>query len=99
MEVCRQEKPKWCPHQECVFQRRAMDAICAGRLTAPIPHDGVMNTHRICINQVQDPDASKSLIFDLQVNANDLDYFRWIFDSIDKKETSWLSRRPGQVTE
>jgi hypothetical protein len=95
----KQDRPKWCPHKDCVFQRRAVDSICAGQLSEPVAHDGIDNTHRVCVNQVHDPEAVRSLIFDLQVNANDLEWFRWVFDSIDGKATSWLSRRQGQGTE
>lgn len=98
-EAWKQDRPKWCPHETCIFKRRAMDSICAGQLPTPVPHDGDENTHRLCINQAHDPEAIRSLIFDLQVNTNDLEWFRWIMDSIDGKLTSWLSRRQGQKPE
>lgn len=93
MTEYRQERPTWCPHADCVFRRRAADAICGGELPKPEPHDGDMNTHRFCVNGPQDPEAPRSAIFDLQVNAGDLDWFRWILDALDGKETSWLSKR------
>jgi hypothetical protein len=43
-----------------------------------------MNTHRICIVAGE--------VIDLQVNGTDLEWFRWIFDALDGKATSWLSR-------
>ena len=84
----RQERPSWCPHPDCSFRRRAQDALCAGQLPAPEPHDGDHNTHRICINAGEP-------VFDLQINATDAEYFRWMLDATDGKQTSWLSRRPG----
>lgn len=79
----KQEKPSWCPHEGCGFLRRAMDNLCGGKLAVPEPHDGDWNTHRLCIKT--------DGVFDLQVNTNDLDWFRWIFDAVDGKKTSWLS--------
>ncbi len=80
-----QQRPTWCPHQDCIFCRRSQDALCGGRLPKPVPHDGDENTHRLCIRAGE--------VFDLQVNATDLGYFRWILDALDGKKTSWLSRR------
>jgi len=70
----RQERPSWCPHKDCLFKRRALDSLCGGELPEPTPHDGDMNTHRICINA--DP------IFDLQVNRADIGWFKWIFEAM-----------------
>jgi len=81
----KQERPMWCPHQDCVFCRRSQDALCGGRLPKPEPHEGDENTHRLCVNTVGE-------VFDLQVNKTDLGYFRWILDALDGKKTSWLSR-------
>jgi hypothetical protein len=83
-----QERPTWCPHLDCLFRRRAMDSICGGELPEPEPHLGDSNTHRVCLNGVIEGE-----IFDLQVNATDLGWFRWIFDALDGLETSWLSER------
>ena len=85
-EAWKQERPAWCPHQDCVFCRRSQDALCGGRLPKPEPHDGDENTHRFCINA--------DGVFPLQVNKTDLGYFRWIFDALDGETTSWLSKRP-----
>jgi len=81
----RQEKPAWCPHQDCIFTRRVLNALCGGRLPEPEPHDGDLNLHRICIRT--------DTTFDLKVNDSDLDWLRWIFDSLDGKATSNLSKQ------
>jgi hypothetical protein len=81
------QRPTWCPHTSCVFKLQTQDVFCGGELPSPEDHDGTPNTHRICIK----PDESAP--YDLQVNATDLEYMRWIFDSLDGKATSWLSRR------
>ena len=70
-----------------------MDALCGGQLPQPVDHDGVPNTHRLCINESQKPDVARSEIFDLQVNATDLDWMRWVLDALDGKKTSWLSTK------
>lgn len=93
-QVWRQERPAWCPHPDCIFLRRVMDAACGGRLPEPQPHDSgdvPVNTHRFCLNGVD----STGDVVPVQLNASDLDWFRWVFDSLDGKQTSWLSRREG----
>ena len=80
----KQERPKWCPHQDCLFQRRIMDEMCGGHLPVPVEHDGDFNRHRFCLNGVAD-DGS---IFDLQVNNSDLWWFRWLFDALDGRNTA-----------
>lgn len=85
----KQERPDWCPHPTCLFKRRVQDAMCCGDLPEPAPHDGDENIYRICLNGAADNGG----VFDLQVNDTDLGYFRWIFDALDGKATSWLSRR------
>ena len=80
----KQERPKWCKHQDCIHQRRVLDALCGGKLPEPVPHNGAFNHYRICIRSNGD-------VFDLQVNDTDIDYFRWVFDALDGKKTSWLS--------
>lgn len=86
MVTWRQERPDWCPHQSCLFKRRAQDAVCGGTLPGPAEHDDDYNTYRICLNEAGKVD-------NYQVNNTDLEWFRWIFDALDGKETSWLSRR------
>jgi len=96
MTEYKQERPAWCPHQDCVFRRRVGDAMCGGQLPKPEPHDGDENTHRLCINEKQDPLAAVTGVFDLQVNKSDLGWFRWVMDALDGEKTSWLSKRQGQ---
>lgn len=84
-----QERPAWCPHTDCIFRRRVMDSICGGELPEPAPHDADFNTRRMCLNGAADDGG----VFDLQVNRTDLEWLRWIFDALDEKRTSWLSRR------
>lgn len=84
----KQTRPEWCPHKDCQFKRRAMDSLCGGKLPDPVKHDTALNTHRVCIKD----SALAGDVFDLQVNSTDLEWFRWIFDALDKKRTGWLSR-------
>ena len=50
----KQERPAWCPHGDCGFVFRVQDAVCSGRLPVSEEHDGVDNTHRLCLrNQVE----------------------------------------------
>lgn len=88
MKTYRQERPEWCKHKDCQFRRRVVDSICGGEMPEPLPHRGDLNTHRFCLKgALQGNDG----VFDLQVNASDLDWFRWIFDALDGKRTSSLS--------
>lgn len=90
MEEWKQERPKWCSHQDCEFLRRTMDDACGGKLPIPQPHDsgGVpVNTHRVCMNIDGYPDT-----INIHVCDSDLDWLRWIFDALDGKKTSWLSK-------
>jgi len=86
-EAWKQERPGWCPHQDCIFSRRSQDALCGGRLPKPEPHDGDENTHRLCIKTGE--------VFDLQVNKTDCDGIRFILDALDGKKTSWRSKFGG----
>ncbi len=85
------DRPTWCPHADCIILRSSMDSVCGGRLPAPADHGLALgvNTHRVCI----DTRETGHGIFDLQVNDNDLDVLRWIFEAIDGKITSWRSNR------
>jgi len=76
----KQKRPGWCPHSDCLFRRRVMDNLCGGELPAPVEHDGAKNTHRLCI--------VTEGVFDLQVNATDMDWLRWVLDALDGKKTS-----------
>lgn len=89
----KQERPTWCPHQDCIFKRRVMDSICGGHLPKPEPHGADSNDKRFCLNFDDDPSTE---VFDLQVNDTDLDWFRWVFDAMDGKRTSWLSKSREQ---
>jgi len=33
----------------------------------------------------------------MQVNATDLEWFRWVFDALDGKITSWLSKEAVKI--
>ncbi len=67
------ERPEWCPHADCVFIAvKALHAMCGGRLVTPEPHDGVMNTHRFCIDTCETGHG----VFDLQVNRGDIWWFQ-----------------------
>lgn len=96
-KVWKQERPAWCPHNDCIFKRRLMDEACVGELPEPADHGDAkrVNTHRLCIN-ADSPDESRKMLTDLQVNKSDLDWFRWLFDAIDGRKTSWLSNREGR---
>lgn len=67
-----------------------MDSACAGNLPEPVPHGGDVNTYRICIREIL-PDNE---VCDIQANDGDLDWLRWLFDALDGKRTSWLSKDP-----
>ena len=82
----KQERPSWCPNQDCIFKRRVQDAFCGGELPEPTPHDGDLNTHRLCWYGGEGPDS-------YMVNKSDLGWLRWILDALDGKNTSWLSER------
>lgn len=79
----KQERPEWCPHQDCVFLRQSQGLLCGGHLPKPEPHDGDENTHRLCIKAAG--------VFDLQINRTDCDSIRFILDALDEKKTSWRS--------
>ena len=87
MQEWKQERPEWCPHvNTCAFLRRAMDSLCGGALPVPESHNNDYNTHRFCQR-----DGDDGNVYDWQVNATDLEWFRWIFDALDGKSTSWRS--------
>ena len=83
------DRPVWCPHKDCIILRNVTDMGCGGELPKPEEHDGDLNTHRFCL----DTRETGHGIFDLQVNDTDLGWLRWIFDALDGKETSWLSKK------
>lgn len=79
----KQERPSWCPHQECLFVRSAQGSMCGGQLPEPTEHAGGVNTHHFCLSEGGDSCY--------EVNDTDLEFFRWIFDALDGKITSWMS--------
>ena len=83
-ESWKQERPSWCPHQDCIFLRQTQGLLCGGELPKPEPHDEGENTHRLCIKAGE--------VFDLQVNKTDCDGIRFILDALDGKKTSWRSK-------
>ena len=83
-ETYKQERPVWCPHKDCIFLRSGgTSSMCGGKLPLSTEHNGGINTHHFCLSEGGDSCY--------EVNANDLDWFRWIFDALDGKKTSWLS--------
>lgn len=89
----RQERPEWCKYKDkCGFQRRVMDSICGGRLLKPEPHGAGFNTYRVCMRFTDDDS-----IFDMETNDTDLEWLRWIFDALDGKVTSWLSKKAAKI--
>lgn len=82
----KQERPSWCCHADCQFSRRVQDSICGGILPVPVEHNGDVNRFRVCLR-------SDEQIEDYMCNETDLDWCRWIFDALDGKKTSWLSKR------
>lgn len=101
----KQERPSWCPHQDCIFRRRAMDSICGGLLPlnqSLVPEkDAFGETHindvRMCLNETHQPPPNHKPI-DLKMNPSDLDWIRFVMDALDHKETSWLSKRGKPTT-
>ena len=84
-KITQQVRPGWCQHPDCLFVRQATNAVCGGNLPESSEHDGGFNYYRVCLR-------SDGEIFDFRVNDTDLDWFRWIFDALDGKKTSWLSK-------
>ncbi len=76
------KRPLDCPHQKCLFIMQTQEALCAGKLLEPVPHDGDVNTHRICFLGLDCPSSDISVV-DLQVNTGDLYHLRRILNSID----------------
>ena len=62
--------------------------ICGGNLPIPEPHGKDFNTFRLCYKDL----PKEGEILDFQVNKTDLEWFRYIFDALDEKKTSWLSK-------
>lgn len=77
-QVWLQERPEWCPHQDCLFRRRGQDAMCCGVLPKPEPHGAGLNYYRLCLNGA-DKDGG---VFDLQINDTDIWYFGKMFKAL-----------------
>ena len=77
-----QERPGFCPHQDCIFKRRVMDHMCVGDLPEPAPHDGDFNNHRLCLNGAD----STGAVFDLQINDSDIWWFKFLFEALSSKD-------------
>ena len=97
MAVWKQERPKWCPHRGCIFKRRSQDSLCGGDLPQPINHNGDKNNHRLCLKFEPKDGEVEGEVIDIQLNDSDLGYIRWIFDALDGKKTSWLSKAQSQT--
>lgn len=61
------ENPSFCPHNDCSCLSYRQ-CICVGRLPTPVSHDGVDNTHRVCLEHGDRGGG----VLDLQVNWGDL---------------------------
>ena len=87
-EEWKQERPERCPHDDCnsLFKRRVEDKICGCTLLVPQEHEGDKNPYRICLN-------FDTEVIDIKINDTDTERFRWVFDALDGKKTSWLSKR------
>ncbi len=83
MAKWKQERPDFCPHNDCLFKRRAMDNMCVGNLPEPIEHDGDFNIYRCCLNGTSDTGT----VFDLQINDTDIFWFKWLLGALQPKST------------
>jgi len=94
------KRPDWCKHKDCNFVRAFQvlgmpNGICGGKKPVSsnhkqpgmAPHEGIkVNDLRFCIKF----DAPNDIV-DVSCHKGDLDYFRYIFDCLDGKCTSWLT--------
>jgi hypothetical protein len=77
-----------------------MDSICGGALPAGQANaketDAFGEVHendvRVCFNETHQPPPNHKPL-DFKMNPSDLDWIRFVFDALDGKETSWLSKR------
>ena len=79
-EEWKNERPRWCPYQDCKYRLRAQDAACVGYLPKPVPHDGDTNIYRLCLCEIFDGEE----VFDLQINDSDIYHFRRLFDALQR---------------
>jgi hypothetical protein len=75
------DNPAWCPHNDCICLSWRQ-CFCVGRLPVPVPHDGIDNTHRWCLNGASDEGG----VLDLLVNSGDLWNFVVLFDIVRRDE-------------
>lgn len=61
-------RPGWCPHADCDPRQGSQGTLCLGELPAPDPHDGDVNTHRLCLRGAADDGG---WVFDLKINRGD----------------------------
>ena len=73
----KQERPEWCPHQDCRFCARSQDSICIGELPQSLDHAGVANTHRLCTRGAED---DGQWLHQVEWNRGDAWNFRRIID-------------------
>lgn len=76
MAEWKQERPTWCPHDDCTFVFRVQDVACAGRLPAPVPHGADQNTHQLCIQ------AEGETLLALQWNRTDAWHLGRLCDAV-----------------
>jgi len=72
------EIPSWCPHSGCCIIWKLKGYMCCGSLSSPSPHNGDFNTHRFCLNNVDDGGE----VFDLLINKTDVWWFRRMFNAM-----------------
>ena len=81
---CDREKksnPTWCLHVDCKCLS-CRQGICVGRLSVPISHDGIDNTHRVCLEHGDRDDG----VLDLHVNWGDLWQFVSFINAVARDE-------------
>lgn len=62
-------RPNWCPHPNCKFVIKTQEAACIGILPEPEDHDGIQNTHRLCMRNQADADAGQPI--EWKINRGD----------------------------
>lgn len=67
--VWKQQRPEWCPHQDCAYQASSQGALCIGELPAPLPHEDDHNTHRLCMTHSCEGDDP--WLVKLEINRSD----------------------------
>lgn len=76
-DIVKRRRPKMCPHKDCRFILNFQDAICGGELPSPVPHDGVDNTHRLCL--FEEPGTQP---YDLMINKTDAWWIKRAFSQM-----------------